>query len=93
MDYFQAIIGHHPHVPQPVTVFKNHLIAYSLGDVCFKTDRFPYHKECYGIILKISIGKYQNMWRIHDIEWEFTRCNFDQQNELYIDTILQLPWS
>ena len=95
---FDAIIGHHTHVPQPVTVHKNQLLAYSLGDMCFKTDRFPYNKECYGIIMKISIAKdiddpiNENRWEVQNVEWEYTKCNFIKENEIFIDTILELPW-
>ncbi len=33
------VIGHHPHVPQGIEIYKNRLIAYSLGNFIFRTDK------------------------------------------------------
>ncbi len=30
-----AVIGHHPHIPQPIEIYKNRLICYSLGNFLF----------------------------------------------------------
>ena len=35
------IIGHHPHVVQPIEMYKNTYICYSLGNFIFDTDSYP----------------------------------------------------
>lgn len=47
-----VIIGHHPHVVQPIDIYKNKIIAYSLGNFIFggNTSRL---KE--GLLIKINI--------------------------------------
>jgi hypothetical protein len=55
---FDAVIGHHPHCPQPVTFShqagKSKLVAYSLGT--FFADAVT-EKYQYGILLKLFLGK------------------------------------
>ena len=48
------IIGHHPHVVQPIEFYKNKLIAYSLGDFIF--DHINIDRSN-GIILHCKIKK------------------------------------
>ncbi|MBD3352457.1 MAG: hypothetical protein GF364_13295, partial [Candidatus Lokiarchaeota archaeon] len=55
---FDAILGHHSHVPQAITSEKTNtirkIIAYGLGDFCTGLKYKKYH---YGIIVKTEIGK------------------------------------
>jgi len=48
-----AIIGHHPHVLQPIERYKNGLIAYSLGN--FVMDSWD-HEARISIILEVTLG-------------------------------------
>ncbi len=77
---FDAIIGHHAHVPQPVTILgsddtqsdKNKLIAYGLGDFCIWEELKHY---LYGMIIKLDIGPDSSgKWQIGQLEWRFTTC-------------------
>lgn len=52
-----AVIAHHPHVPQGIEKYKNGLIAYSLGNLVFDNDyvsSYPYTDVGYMIELDIS---------------------------------------
>jgi poly-gamma-glutamate synthesis protein (capsule biosynthesis protein) len=54
IDYgVDVIIGHHPHVLQPIEVYKNGIIAYSLGNLIFGgNSRYTYDTA----LLEIRIG-------------------------------------
>lgn len=74
---FGAVIGHHPHCPQPVTAASvnaiNKLLAYSLGDF---SGALTTKKYQYGIVLKIGLGQNgSGEWLLGKIEWRFTRCS------------------
>jgi poly-gamma-glutamate capsule biosynthesis protein CapA/YwtB (metallophosphatase superfamily) len=45
------VVGHHPHVVQPIEVYKNSVIAYSLGNFLFDQDYSP------GLALWIGLDK------------------------------------
>ncbi len=49
------VVGHHPHVLQPVATYKNGLIAYSLGNFIFDQDFSDATKA--GGILKVNLNK------------------------------------
>ncbi len=77
---FDAIIGHHAHIPQAVTTVSsdeiesdmNKLIAYGLGDFCIWEELKHY---LYGMVMKIDIGpKSLGEWQIGQVEWRFTSC-------------------
>ena len=46
-----VIIGHHPHVPQPIEIYKNKIIAYSLGNFYFKNFQ---NKKNYIVLLNVD---------------------------------------
>lgn len=48
---WDAIIGNHPHCPQPVEVREQKVVAYSLGNFCYSNSN-PNH--WYGMALKLS---------------------------------------
>lgn len=48
-----VVLGHHPHVLQPIELYKSGLIAYSLGNFIFDTPWMPLTRK--SIILDISI--------------------------------------
>ncbi|MCK4739871.1 MAG: CapA family protein [Deltaproteobacteria bacterium] len=49
------VVGHHPHVPQPVEAYKDGLIFYSLGNFIFGTSPSTYEPK--GIIGRITFKK------------------------------------
>lgn len=73
---FDAILGHHSHCPQPVTVESvngfNKLLAYSLGNFLSARKIKKYQQ---GIALKAQLGQSQDSkWLLGNVEWRFTRC-------------------
>ena len=49
-----AVIGHHPHVLQGMEIYKNHLIAYSLGNFLF--DNTSSNRK-WGGVLRVTFGR------------------------------------
>ena len=47
IETVRAVIGHHPHCPQPVEEYKGKKIYYSLGNFYFGTGRKAYSKKIY----------------------------------------------
>lgn len=60
------VIGHHPHVEQPVEVYKDKLIAYSLGDFAFdkKTDWIRARTEPRFLLVVDFDGKTMTSWKM-----------------------------
>lgn len=54
LQYFNAIVGHHSHVPQPVYSQVNRVFAPSLGNFCFP---FNWRNYTSGTVLILSIGE------------------------------------
>ena len=48
------VIGHHPHLLQPIEVYKGMVIAYSLGNYCHDMDHFG-HEEYMAMLLRCTI--------------------------------------
>lgn len=55
------IIGHHPHVVQPIELYKGGLIAYSLGNFIFDQDNYD---RSVGLLLEIFINNDKNIYVI-----------------------------
>ena len=73
---FDAVIGHHPHCPQPVCAERapehNQLLAYSLGNFMDIRNKDNYRQ---GLVLKIQCGRGPNgRWLIGQVEWRNTQC-------------------
>lgn len=49
------VVGHHPHVPEDIEIYKEGLIAYSLGNFIF--DQYFSTSTMNGLVLKVTIGK------------------------------------
>lgn len=78
------ILGHHPHVLQPVEEYKGALIAYSLGNFVFD-QRWGLVVET-GAILEVVLVPSVCEWKLHH-----TRINGDYQPELLSRTGGSLP--
>ena len=71
------IVGHHSHVPQPITSYEvdhlQKLLAYSLGDFCSGLGLKKYR---HGIVLKAELGPNKNgQWQVGNMTWSFTRIH------------------
>ncbi len=69
------ILGHHPHVLQPIEEYRGALIAYSLGNFIFD-QRWGSEVET-GAILEVVLSPGVAEWKLH-----YTRINNDYQPEL-----------
>ncbi len=86
-----AIIGHHSHCPQPISIetINRHnrplrtIIAYSLGDFCTGLKQKYYQ---YGLAVKIWIGKFKgtDVMGVHKIDWKFIECKPSNKNKFEI---------
>jgi hypothetical protein len=77
LSRYDAVLGHHSHVPQPLSVVRRgdaaKLLAFSLGDFCtgLRLKKFQY-----GIVCKVEIGPGENgIWRIGALRWRYTRVS------------------
>lgn len=82
---FDAVIGHHSHTPQPITVTPGvdgvrRLAAYSMGDLCFgmayrRLPTFKYY--AFGLVGKMTIGPLRaepSRWAAGALQWAFVEC-------------------
>jgi hypothetical protein len=75
LQTWDAVIGHHPHCPQPVAVHEvdgvARPVAYSLGDFTFGWNLRRY---LYGILLVMHVGRDRTgRFRVGELRWTFTR--------------------
>jgi hypothetical protein len=75
LEQWGAVLGHHPHCPQPLTknkvIGQNKLLAFSLGSFCngVRSDKYRH-----GIAAKVELGPGDDgVWRAGRVEWRFTR--------------------
>ncbi len=88
IEDWDIIVGHHSHVPQPVSVFtdKNKLkkiVAYSLGDFAIHWMMKKFH---YGITLRVEIGKTdQGVWATGRTQHFFNYNNRKPKKKLVVE--------
>lgn len=76
------VIGHHPHVLQGMEIYKNRLIAYSLGNFCFSSYS---RRATESVILKVALDKNGLVFarvipiNVNNYEIKFQPQVFDQQ--------------
>ncbi len=76
LQTYGAVLGHHSHVPQPLTAIRNvdtsqQLLAFSLGNFCtgMRIKKFQY-----GVACRLDIGPGEDrIWRIGAVRWHYTR--------------------
>ncbi|MBN1906834.1 MAG: CapA family protein [Deltaproteobacteria bacterium] len=91
---FDAILGHHPHTVQPVTIEhtgdKKYLGAYSLGDFC---SDIPLKAYKYGMAVKMKLGETLfGDYVIGNIDWRFLECRRQPDNILSIRLVDSIPY-
>jgi len=84
---FDAVIGHHPHCPQPVTAEEangaKRLLAYSLGDFSgvLKSKKYQY-----GLALKAELGRNEKgRWLLGKVQWRLTCCSPLANGDFIVD--------
>jgi hypothetical protein len=87
LNYYDAIIGHHSHSPQPVMARRVDddikLIAFSLGDFCTGLKKREYR---HGLVCKIEIGPGNNgRWKIGAVEWRYTEVTSVDDKKMKVD--------
>lgn len=66
---WNSVIGNHTHCPQPIQVKNQNIIAYSLGNFCYKNNN-PNH--WYGVALKLDFHFENDKTQLNKIERLFT---------------------
>jgi poly-gamma-glutamate capsule biosynthesis protein CapA/YwtB (metallophosphatase superfamily) len=74
---YDAVIGHHSHVPQPLTSYRSEntwkLTAFSLGDFCTGLRMRKYQ---FGMICRMDIGPGEDgRPRVGLVEWCYTKVS------------------
>jgi len=91
---FDALVGHHPHCPQPVTTEQvagvNKLMAYSLGDFCGGLKNNIYQ---FGTAIKMTLGRNENgKWLLGRAKWRLTRCAPRPGGSFVVELADRLPF-
>ncbi|TFG16860.1 MAG: hypothetical protein EU533_08690 [Promethearchaeota archaeon] len=91
LEGWDLIVGHHPHVVQPITKYNingiEKLIAYSMGNFCSGLDRRAHE---FGAIMKCEIGPLKSnpeLFAIGTVEWQFVRS----ENEIIVKFKNKMP--
>jgi len=89
----EMVIGHHPHVPQGLEIYKGKLIAYSLGNFLFHTEKYRSLTRL-GYLLKAKLTKKGTAWariipyRINDSYQPWPLANKDYAKTMsYLEDI------
>jgi len=82
LNKWDLIVGHHSHVPQPITSYEvnqsNKLLAYGLGDFCTGLMLKKYQN---GIVVKLDLGPSKTgQWQVGTVQWKFTRVRKIDKN-------------
>jgi len=85
---WDAIVGHHSHWPQPVTLYHTtggpRLVAYSLGNFTFGLN---FSKHLQGAILRLELGpRADGRWAVGRVAWRATRIRFLGQRYGVVET-------
>ena len=85
---WDAIVGHHSHWPQPVTLYHTtggpRLVAYSLGNFTFGVN---FSKHLQGAILRLELGpRADGRWSVARVAWRATRIRFPGRRYGVVET-------
>lgn len=89
LQTYGAVVGHHSHVPQPLTALQHgdtaKLLAFSLVD--FSTG-LKIKKFQYGIVCRVAIGPGEDgVWGIGAVRWRYTRELIDGRNVVKVEPV------
>jgi poly-gamma-glutamate capsule biosynthesis protein CapA/YwtB (metallophosphatase superfamily) len=75
-----AIIGHHPHILQPIELYKNKAVIYSLGNLVFDQERPSATKA---MIVRMIIYNHQNIrFVLYPVELSYGIPSLSDKNEI-----------
>lgn len=82
-----AVIGGHPHVPQPWETYKNKPIVYSLGNFCFDRES---KKSLWsiGLLANLTFDDYEVNLQIHPLHFDSNSRTVEIINDANINSIL-----
>ncbi len=84
-----SIIGHHSHMPSPVTTVNGKLLAYSLGNCVTGLGFNHFH---HGIALKLELGPdNNNEWKVGEVNWRYS-CIKKVKKTLNYDLSEEFQW-
>ncbi len=100
MKHWDAIIGHHSHCPQPITLLENSSnslrpIVYSLGNFAINHKKRIFH---YGIIANLAIGYINNKTEKNDslvigqFSWSFIYIQKTNNNTIIVELCNTCPF-
>jgi len=83
------VIGHHPHVVQSMEIYKDRLIAYSLGNFCFGGNSNPRDKRTFILQVKLTNSDENNL----SSYFKIIPCYISSSDSIndYRPTIMQVP--
>jgi hypothetical protein len=89
---YDAVIGHHSHVPQPLTSYRSEntwkLTAFSLGDFCTALRMKKYQ---FGIICRMDIGPGQDgRPKVGLVEWCYTKVSPLESGAMEVGVVSEL---
>lgn len=84
-----VIIGHHPHVVQPIEKINDTLVIYSLGNLITGQSADYDYNRLIGMLVGLKITKSNNEIKIDNINCELTYINYDENKSNFI----VLPYS
>ena len=93
LQRYDAIIGHHSHVPQPLTAFESgdtwKLTAFSLGDFCTGLRMKKYQ---FGIICRMDIGPGKDgLLQAGAVEWRYTKVSSSTSGTMKVSVVSDMP--
>lgn len=103
LERFDAVVGHHSHNPQPLTVMQaadglRKMAAYSMGDFCFGMSYKRLHTLKYyvwGAVARITLGPLKSdpsRWAAGQMDWQFIECRYLSRREGFaVGLVDQIP--
>lgn len=93
LDHWDAVIGHHPHVPNPVSSVehgdRSRLVAWSLGQASSFL-HYPIYRR--GLVVTAEVGpRPDGAWSAGTVSWQFISMRADD-HEVHVDVRPTNPW-
>jgi hypothetical protein len=93
LDHWDAVIGHHPHVPNPISSVDHgdraRLVAWSLGQASSFL-HYPIYRR--GLVVTAEVGpRPDGAWSAGAVSWQFISMRADD-HEVHVDLRPTNPW-
>lgn len=93
---FDAVLGHHAHCPQPITVRlienRRKLVAYSLGNLCSGRERAAF---AYGLAVRCAVVAPEQPnapGNIEQIDWTYVKTHLTSPGIAEVSLAKRVPW-